>query len=105
MNIQDYIREACTEAIHDDPDDGVDLDEAGTQILVIKELVDSNSMNTIMQSARKRFDDIVSDDYHGADYGDEPYRLGEALGFSKEQIDNALVIGYIEITDELDEEE
>ena len=33
------ITNACNEAIHDDPDDGVCSDTAGTQILLIKELV------------------------------------------------------------------
>ena len=103
-SVQDLIIESCNEAIHDDPCEGVDLDEAGTQILQVKKLVESSMFQTVMSSALARLESVIENDYHGAEPSDEPHRLGFALGFSKEQIDNALVEGYLPSTDPLEEE-
>ena len=54
-NLIKAITDACNEAIHDDPDDGVCLDESGTQILVIKQLVDSakETQDKLIEAAKE----------------------------------------------------
>jgi len=115
MNIQEQILNACNEAIHDDPDDGVCLDTAGTQILAIKELVEGDNFSTLVKAAETYLHDLVQDlwamdrtiwtEKAKAEADNQLHLLASSLGFSREQTNKAIEEGYFASTDKLDGEE
>jgi hypothetical protein len=93
MTIIEALEQACLAALNQD--ESVDLDEAGTQILNIREILRSNAFMSVARAAGVRLDQMIADDYTGCDTGGEAYTLGKALGYSKEEIDEALNKGYL----------
>lgn len=85
--------------------------EKPAQIKLVKELVKSSEMNRIFSYAQCYFEDMIRTLYEGGPQGgygdpeDEIYDLGRILGHPKEQIENAILEGYWQSTDELDGEE